>query len=226
MKKLSNHYKFITSVLMFGTLLGLSTSLWAENFDIVIKGGRVIDPETGLDAIRNVGISGRVISSISTKELAGKVRLDASGLVVSPGFFDLHAHGQNIFGQTYQVRDGVTTALELEGGSYPIAEHLNQRNGSSLINYGYSSGHEDARTVVKNNDLKKVYHEKASPKELSDILEKVEQGLDEGGIGIGLLLDYLSRGVDENELEGLFRLAARRKVPLLAHCRTYYHMKN
>ncbi len=211
--------KFMTFVMLLGSLLGLTIAAQAENFDVVIKGGRVIDPETGLDGIRNIGISGKVITSISTEEMTGKVILDANGLVVSPGFIDLHAHGQNTVAQTYQVRDGVTTALELEGGSYPITEHLVRRKGSSLINYGYSSGHGGARIAVKKGDLKKAFHEPASKEELADILKNVEQALDEGGMGIGFPLDYFSLGVSEAELEGLFRLAARRKVPLFIHIR-------
>lgn len=188
-------------------------------YDIVIIGGRVIDPETGLDAVRNVGISADKITVVSTDSIKGKVILDASGLVVSPGFIDLHAHGQNTIAQTYQVRDGVTTALDLEGGAYPITDILKSRMGKSLIHYGYSSAHSDVRIGVKKGDLKKAYHEKPTADELKEILAGVERGLDEGGIGIGLPLDYFSLGVTEAELEGIFRLAAKRGVTIFVHIR-------
>ncbi|MEQ8516137.1 MAG: hydrolase, partial [Chromatocurvus sp.] len=67
----------------------------ADTYDIVLKGGRVIDPETGMDAIRNVGINGDKIVAISRDDLEGRDVQDVSGLAVVPGFIDLHAHGQH-----------------------------------------------------------------------------------------------------------------------------------
>lgn len=208
---------FALLMMVIGAMVSQAAA--GSSYDIVIIGGRVIDPETGLDAVRNVGISGNKIMAISTEKLEGTVTLDASGLVVSPGFIDLHAHGQNTIAQTYQVRDGVTTALELEAGAYPITDKLKARVGKSLINYGYSSGHADVRVGVKKGDLKKAFHEVPTENELQEILANVEKGLDEGAIGIGLPLDYFSRGVTEAELEGIFRLAARRKVTIFCHIR-------
>ena len=209
----------ILSPLLALFLLSAQSQAGETIHDVVIIGGRVIDPETGLDAIRNIGISGDKISEISPETITGRQEVDASGLVVAPGFIDLHAHGQNAIAQTYQVHDGVTTALELEGGTYPITNVLKNRIGSSLINYGYSSGHAEARIGVKKGDLKKAFHEKPTAQELKEILAGVEKGLDEGGIGIGLPLDYFSRGVTEDELEGIFRLAARRGVTIFCHIR-------
>ena len=183
-------------------------------YELVISGGRVIDPETGLDAMRNVGIAGGRIQAVTTKELVGTKMLDATGLVVSPGFIDLHAHGQNTVAQTYQVRDGVTTALELEAGNHELVQLMKDRDGSSYINFGYSAGYGGGRTIVKEGDLKRTYHEPSTPEELVKILALVEEDLDNGAMGIGLPLDYLSLGVNEAELEGLFELSARRKVPL------------
>ena len=93
----------------------------ATTFDIVLTGGRVMDPESGLDAVRNVGINGNRIAAISARLLRGKQTVDVSGLVVAPGFIDLHAHGQDLKSNQMQVRDGVTTALEMESGAFPIA---------------------------------------------------------------------------------------------------------
>ena len=196
-----------------------------KTYDLVITGGRVIDPETGLDAIRHVGINAGVIDAVSATPLYGKEYLDAVGLVVAPGFIDLHAHGQNIAGQTYQVRDGVTTALELEGGLSPfpsdekLHKQLTGRSGKSLIHYGYSAGFLGARLVVKNHDLQRFKYEVASEEEREKILSYIEQDLNNGAIGIGLPLDYISKGVNPAELEGIFRLAARRNVPLFVHIR-------
>ena len=93
-----------------------------KQFDVVLTGGRVIDPETYRDGIFNVGIVGDTIAAISDQPLQGKEVVDVSGLIVSPGFIDLHAHAQNIASNRVQGSDGVTTALELEAGILPIGE--------------------------------------------------------------------------------------------------------
>ena len=66
-----------------------------EAFDLVISGGRVMDPETGLDATGNVGIVDGRITAVTEDVLEGAESIDATGLVVAPGFIDLHAHGQD-----------------------------------------------------------------------------------------------------------------------------------
>ena len=97
----------------------LPSLLVAQNYDIVLRGGRVMDPESGLDAIRNIGITGKKVAAISTRPLRGKVEIDAAGLVVAPGFIDPHSHGQTPENYRYKAMDGVTTALELEIGVSP-----------------------------------------------------------------------------------------------------------
>ena len=86
----------------------------AQTYELVISGGRVMDPESGLDAVRDVGIIGGKIAAISETPLSGAETISADGLVVAPGFIDLHAHGQNAESRPLQAGDGVTTALELE----------------------------------------------------------------------------------------------------------------
>ena len=108
-------------------------------YDIVISGGRVIDPETKLDAVRNVGIIGDRIAEISSEALSGKETIDASGLVVAPGFIDLHVHGRTNEEQEYQLHDGLTTTLELEWGIENLKEWLASRKSKALINYGASA---------------------------------------------------------------------------------------
>ena len=89
-------------------------------YDLVIRNGRVMDPESGLDAVRDVGIRAGRIASIEAGPLHGREVLDATGRVVAPGFVDLHSHAQTPLGQDFQVQDGVTSALELESGSFPV----------------------------------------------------------------------------------------------------------
>ena len=119
-----------------------------EAFDLVILNGRVLDPESGLDGIRNVGITAGKIRAISTENLKGKSTIDAKGLVVSPGFIDLHEHGQEPRNYQFQARDGVTTSLELEVGTDDVAKWYAVREGKSLINFGASVGHIPVRMRV------------------------------------------------------------------------------
>jgi len=210
-------------------LLAIPLQVSAADFELVIENGRVVDPASGLEAIRNVGVNGGRIAVISKKSLIGDKTIDAKGLVVAPGFIDLHSHAQNIFGQTYQVMDGVTTALELEAGTQlaPFLEILAQRQGKSLINYGYSAGYRDIRFMVKVGTrfqtsipgFRRANHETATPEELARMISMTETELNEGALGIGIPLDYMSRGMNGAEVESLFRLAAKRKVPLFIHMR-------
>ncbi|HEY6547837.1 MAG TPA: hypothetical protein VI589_08015, partial [Vicinamibacteria bacterium] len=102
--------------------------------DVVLAGGRVIDPESGLDGVRHVGLRGDRVVAVSEAPLEarlrpGGTRIEARGLVVAPGFIDLHAHGQSARANEFQVHDGVTTALELESGFPQVARWLASRAG-------------------------------------------------------------------------------------------------
>jgi hypothetical protein len=120
----------------------------AADFDLVLAKARVMDPESGLDAVREVGIREGKIAALSETPLAGRERLDVAGLVLAPGFIDLHQHGQNAESHALHVRDGVTTALDLEAGAWPVAPFHAEREGKSLVNFGVSVGHIAARVKL------------------------------------------------------------------------------
>jgi len=107
--------KSIGLVLILFALVFPSSSQPA--YDLVILNGRVIDPESRTDAVRNLGISNGTIKAITSNKLTGRTVIDARGLVVSPGFIDLHQHGQDDENYRFKAMDGVTTALELEVGT-------------------------------------------------------------------------------------------------------------
>src|SRR6187401_2240831 len=125
---------------LVGTASIAVAPLAAQTFDLVIANGRVIDPESGLDAVRYIGISNGRLASITSDRLTGRTNIDATGLVVCPGFIDLHAHQQTPETHRYQARDGVTTAFELELGTGDIDAWYKAR-ATSLINHGVSIGH-------------------------------------------------------------------------------------
>ena len=238
--KLSRGSHSLTSVVMLIALLiagcGMSQLPPSDQFkpyDIVIQNGRVIDPETGLDAVRNVGIRGDRIQDVSAQALLGINTIDATGKVVAPGFIDLHAHGQRILAGRVQALDGVTTALELEGGALPIGLFYEKSAEEGRpIHYGASVNWASARIAEKTGDEPtggldfffshmgdlSWQRELASAVELEGIRSRVQQGLDEGGLGIGFLLGY-APGTGRKEYYALNELAAQNKVPTFTHAR-------
>lgn len=208
-------------------------------YDIVLKNGRVIDPETYFDRVTNVGIKDGKVVAISEDSLSGKQEKDVTGMIVSPGFIDMHAHAQNIASNRMQAFDGLTTALELEAGVLPIGEFYDGcANEGRPINYGASVGWSFARVVTMNPELAvngkpvptlafmfgnlgayKWVENTSTPEELEKVLAMTEEGLKEGGIGIGCPWGY-APGAGLNELTELWKLAAKYNQP------TYTHIQN
>lgn len=206
-----------------GLLLPLALSLCGQSYDTVLANGRVMDPESGLDAIRNIGVRGKRIETISKTPLQGKTTLDVRGLVVAPGFIDLHSHGQDDENYHFKAHDGVTTAMELEVGVWPVSKFYQIREGKALINFGASSGHVPARMVVMHDTgdflpRDEAAHRVATEEETLSILNDVRQGLDDGAIGIGFGIAYVPTA-SRQEILRLFQLAAERRVPVFVHMR-------
>ena len=201
----------------------LPSLLVAQTYDVVLQRGRLIDPESGLDAVRSVGIAGKKIIAISTRPLRGKVEVDATGLVVAPGFIDLHSHGQTPENYRYKAMDGVTTALELEVGVSPVTEWYAAREGKALVNFGASAGHIPARMAVMKDTgdflpRDAAMNRRATPEEQNVITAAGQKGLDEGALGMGLGLAYTPTATHEEILD-LFYLAAKWKRPVFVHMR-------
>ncbi len=201
----------------------LAVPLFAQTYDVVVANGRVLDPASNLDAVRYIGVNGGKIAAVSAAPLTGRTTIDAKGLVVAPGFIDLHSHGQTPENYRFKARDGVTTALELEVGVHPVAAWYAQREGHSLINFGATSGDLPARIAVMHDSgtllpRDRAVERAATPEEFREILARVGRGLDEGAMGIGLGIAYLPHE-SRAEVVALFRLAAARKVPLFVHMR-------
>ena len=205
----------------------------STEFDVVILNGQVIDPETNLDAVRNVGIKDGTIALITEKNISGKETIDAAGKVVSPGFIDLHAHGQNIGDYRMQAMQGVTTMLELESGVLPIAGWYEGQSKKNLpLNYGAAAGwtfgristftgtdpeptSEYFQNAQSRNDWKMNL---ATPEQQDKILGLVKQGLEEGGLGIGINAGY-APGYGRKEYFELAKLAAEYDVATYTHVR-------
>ena len=210
-------------------LLTLSTTVVsAQQYDLVLAGGRVMDPETGLDAIRNVGIRDGKIVRISSETLKGSRVIQAAGLVVAPGFIDLHQHGQDLASQRLKAMDGVTTALELEIGAPDVAAFLKAKQGASLINYGTSASHVAARSLVFGAPLPPgdilpksgpATDQHATPAQIEEIETRLRSELNAGGLAIGMGIQYVP-GATRLEVIDMFRLAAERGLPVYTHIRS------
>lgn len=206
----------------------------SERFDLVLKGGRVIDPETGLDAIRDVGIRGDTIAAVSTEPLEGTHTINASGLVVSPGFIELHQHGFDEASYRALAQDGVTMALELEVGVPDVQRFVETNRGKSLIHYGASASFlasrlrawdaqipaslfgPEAAVVPKSGP---VTNDAATPDQLRRVLGRLREEVEAGALGIGIGLEY-APGTTRHELIEIFRRAQSLDVPVFVHARS------
>lgn len=211
-----------------------SSTATSESFDVVLRGGRAVDPETGLDGVRDVGLRGDHIAAVSTEKLTGRRIIDLRGLVVAPGFIDLHQHQQDT--QTYRLKvlDGVTTALELETGVPDIGRFVDVRRGKTPINYGATASHEAARVAAWGLTMPPsingpeatipdpaegpVTNEAARPDQLRQILSFLRAELDAGALGVGVGLEY-TPGATRQEVIEVFRLAAEYHRPVYIHIR-------
>jgi len=164
--------------------------LTAQSYDIVLKNGRVLDPESGLDGVRNIGITGKRVSAISARPLGGKIEIDATGLVVAPGFIDLHSHGQTPENYRYKAMDGVTTALDLERGASPVSSWYAARERKALIHFGASADYISRRMAVM-KDTGSLFprdaarNRLATPEERGAIETALETDFDRGSVGVG-----------------------------------------
>ena len=243
MRRLTHRCVYALSLIVLCALLAheVHSQSPPTRFDIVLAGGRVMDPESGLDAVRYVGISGDQISEISPQPLEGTTVVDVRGLVVAPGFIDLHAHGQTNEANEFQVHDGVTTALELETGLPFVGAFIRSREGKALINFGATVGHGMLRTAVmpafeeignriraelesrpfEDADylaLMKGAYERLGREGLARLKAKLESGLREGALGIGMEHQYFP-GATREEIYRVFEMAAGWEVPIFTHVR-------
>ena len=202
--------------------------------DLVILGGRVMDPETRLDAARDVAVADGRITAVTEGGVEGRDTIDAAGLVVAPGFIDLHAHGQDTVSAKLQALDGVTTALEMEIGVYPVAEWVASREGTAPIHFGATVSHPGARvklvTGVDAGHSTMTPPGQPSPFESEAVYSELDEdqilelnglmasGLAEGGLGIGFGITY-TPGASRTEIYRAFQLAAAQGAPAYVHIR-------
>jgi N-acyl-D-aspartate/D-glutamate deacylase len=202
---------------------GLSSA--DEAYDVVILNGRVMDPESGLDAVRNVGVKEGKIAAISEQVLKSTTTIDAKGLVVAPGFIDLHEHGQEPRNYEFQAHDGVTTSLELEVGTDDVDAWYAARAGKSRINFGVSVGHVPVRMKVMHDPSDflpsgDAAHKKASAEQISEMETALAKGLDRGALAVGMGIAY-TEAASHDEIVRMFQVAAKYHASVHVHLRYY-----
>lgn len=184
--------------------------------ELVILNGRVIDPESRLDAIRHLGIDDGRIAAVSAQELKGRRTIDARGLVVAPGFIDPISHGQDLENDRLQALDGVTTTLQMEMGVPSVDAWYREQAGQRILNYGAGTGHTQARQLVlgESGAATKV----ATEAEIAAMAELVEHDLAAGGLGVGFGLEYQPASTRWEVFE-MFRVAGRFGATCHVHIR-------
>ncbi len=205
--------------------------------DLVLRGGRVIDPESGVDAVLDVAVSQGQIADIGNAPLPATVELDATGHVVTAGFVDLHSHVTDIAGMRLRALDGVTTALELEAGVTPVEPAYRQAAAEGRpINYGFAASWGLARMEAVGgialdaglgtfmaNISTPAWQRAATQQQVDRILNRLSADLAGGALGIGLLLGY-APGASPDEYLNVARLAAQAGVPTFTHARDLVEM--
>ncbi|NCF29906.1 MAG: D-glutamate deacylase [Gammaproteobacteria bacterium] len=187
-----------------------------ELYDVVILGGRVMDPETGRDEIANVGIRGDTIRAITVDDIRGRKTIDASGQIVAPGFIDILASiRQDKAAHEFKIGDGVTTVLGMHGGPIDVTEYSRRHAAvGPLVNFGATVSHVELREAVGATDR----YAPATPKQIEAMRPLAVQAIRDGAVGIGFGINY-TPGASYEEIFALFEVAAAEGVPCHLHAR-------
>lgn len=232
--------RFIKSLLTIAVISFTAINA-AASYDVVILNGRVMDPETKLDAIRNVGIENGKITVITKNKIAGKETINAKGHVVAPGFIDTHVHiVDSAFGQKLMLRDGVTTPLDLEVGAYPVATFYEGLEGRSQTNFGatvstmgirekiFNPKYDSPTGNIARDILAANEHSFIDMKwsatlptdaDMAKINTMIEDGLKQGALGIGAPVGYMVAGVTSPETSLWQKLAGKYGLATFLHGR-------
>ncbi len=237
--------RLLTAILATALLAGVAQ---AADYDIVINNGRVMDPETMFDNIRNVGIKDGMIVTITKKAISGKETVDATGLVVAPGFIDTHVHSSNKFNVKMIMMDGVTSGMDFEAGALNIAKWYDREAGKWPINYGQCASHEMTRMKVhdgldvsgpvdaadmfemraesiKDDDIAGWSVTVSNLDQINQITEILDENLRQGALCVGNTVGYASKGISTYEMFEVQRAVARYNRPMAMHSRFHTSSK-
>lgn len=215
-----NYKSLIASavVALIFVFAGAAVSAVAEKsnapYDIVIKNGRVMDPDTNFDAMGyNVGIRGSTITAVTKDDIKGTIEIDAKGRAVTPGFIDVLSYDPIEYGVKYKISDGVTTNLALHGGTVKMGPWYKSFEGKTAVNFGAAFFYMAAR-----GELGISIYKAATGADIEKLKKTAQKALDDGALAIGISLEY-APGITAEEVEAMARIAAAYKVPVFFHAR-------
>lgn len=239
------HKRYLMIGLVVLNVLAAPT-LFAKDYDLVINNGRVIDPETMYDDVANVGIKDGRIATITKQNITGRETINAKGLVVAPGFIDTHYHATDVFATKMALRDGVTTGMDLEAGSFNVKGWYDEKAKSGWqVNYGTSTSLLYSRMAVHDPETEleapidfkdiQVYAAKAltdgvegwaetksSVEDMNKVLQILDEDLRQGAIGVAVPGAYMAKGMTSYELFAAQRAGAN--YGRLTSVHTRYHL--
>lgn len=238
--------KQVTLALAIAAAVAIVIPASAQQYDLVINNGRVMDPETLFDDIANVGVKDGRIAAITKNAITGNKAIDAKGLVVAPGFIDTHFHAVDAFATKMSLRDGVTTGMDLELGALHVNDWYDKKAKEGWqVNYGTTASHNLARMVVHDPEIRinepidfsnapGYLNESAKDgkqgwsvsrsniDQMNAVMKILDEDLRAGALGVGIGLAYMATGATSYEVFEAQRAAAR--YGRLASIHTRYHL--
>jgi hypothetical protein len=224
-------------VFLIGTVLacglaGCQAPAASDGYDVVILNGRVMDPETEFDAVRNIGIRDGIIVTITEAEISGTETIDVTGHVVAPGFIDTQHHGHgNAWGVRASLRDGVTSPMDLEFGNLNVDAWYRAREGRWPANFAAAASHEAHRMRVLDglvfeegvdaedgllargdsydeNGIPDWAETRSTLEQINDIMAGIDEELRQGALTVASTMGYMAVGVTTLELLNLQKAGA------------------
>ncbi len=172
-------------------------------FDVVVNNGRVVDPASGFDGLVNVGIDGDRITALLARPLEGRETIDATGLIVAPGFIDLLSYEPNEFGAWLKIADGVTSNLAMHGVGGSAEQFFEQYTGASPVHFGGAFHHH----YWRGSQLGIGIEDAPTPAALDRLEQAARNGIERGFAGIAFSPEY-SPGTTNDEMARLVSVAA------------------
>jgi len=181
---------------------------------MVVKGGRVIDPESGFDRQADVGIDGATITAISQQPLRGRASVDATDKVVAPGFIDVLSYEPEDVGTRFKISDGVTTNLGMHGINADAAPFFERFTDNCIVHFGGAFDN----PYIRSTHFGLRPDDQASDVQIGQMGDMFRQQLTDGWIGIDFEPEYVP-GTTTTEMSALARIAKEHEVPCFFHGR-------
>ena len=180
-------------ILRGACLLFLATQIWAEDFDLVIRHGRVVDGTGNPAFFADVAVNGGRIARIGRVASTGKTELDANGLIVAPGFVDVHTHADDVADRPRAenfLRMGVTSIVvgNCGGSALDVGKFFRDVEQNKIsLNVATLIGHNTVREKAMGGSFDRV----PTAEETAKMRAFVDQAMKDGAVGLSTGLIYL-----------------------------------